>query len=518
MLYMLLPVAEYLAPTRRTIYHQLLPITTLTRGALIDLLFLGVLAGIGFVVIDHVAPRYRQLLWLPVLVVTSWVVARDISVSMGGIMARMHMLQLTPYVPLAVLLAATGLMFFAPRIYSYCIRGTAVLLAAGGIALIALILPQLTIASFSRLPREQADFIRATEEQWQPGKLRVVWILFDELSYRQALERPQTGIQLPAFASLAAQSITFSHLEPVGSETEQVIPSLLLGQQVADEKGAMDGNLLVRFALDSPWQRFDQNETVFAEAKRQGWKTGVAGWYNPYCRILNAVLDRCYWTYHPSMMGVLFSRLSSDHSTWENARDGLPLAARLAALGHKEISSQGTRDDYRNLLLQGKDLVQDTNTRLAFIHMPVPHPPGIFRNPNVAGNQAFDYLGNLILADRALGQFLQLLAKSPAAADTVLIVSSDHSWRVSRWRASPGWTKAEERATDGGVFDRRPVLMVRFPGQNKPQQIDRPESAMIVHNLLLDLIQGKVHSPEEWIAKLPVTTPAENEAAQNRAD
>jgi hypothetical protein len=72
----------------------------------------------------------------------------------------------------------------------------------------------------------------------------------------------------------------------------------------------------------------------------------------------------------------------------------------------------------------------------------------------------------------------------------------------------PGWSKDEERATDGGVFDQRPVLMVRFP-QNaqaekpKAERLDRPESAMIVHGLVLDLIQGKVRTPEEWLATLP---------------
>jgi hypothetical protein len=167
--------------------------------------------------------------------------------------------------------------------------------------------------------------------------------------------------------------------------------------------------------------------------------------------------------------------------------------------------NEGVRKDYRKILREGKALIQDPDIRLAFIHMSVPHPPGLVRNPTVTGPDAFDYLGNLILADQTLAQFLNLLASSPAAADTVLIVSSDHSWRVPRWRG-PGWTKAEERATNGGFFDPRPVLMVRFPdqgGQFKAERIDRPESEMIEHRLLLDLIDGKVRTPEDWIATLP---------------
>jgi hypothetical protein len=146
--------------------------------------------------------------------------------------------------------------------------------------------------------------------------------------------------------------------------------------------------------------------------------------------------------------------------------------------------------------------------------MPVPHPPGLTRNPS--GEHDFDYLGNLVLADQAMAQFLNSLAASPAAADTVLIVSSDHSWRSSLWRVAGGWTRAEERATNGGFFDQRPVLMVRFPQQTRGEQIDRPESAMVVHRLVLDLIAGKVHTPEGWIATLPPAAAAVNQVANKK--
>jgi hypothetical protein len=35
---------------------------------------------------------------------------------------------------------------------------------------------------------------------------------------------------------------------------------------------------------------------------------------------------------------------------------------------------------------------------------------------------------------------------------------------------------------------------------------------MIVHNLVLDLVRGNVRTPEEWIATLPASTPASNQA------
>lgn len=512
MLYLLPPFAEFLSPARRNFYHQLLPVTTLTRGMLIDVLLLGLLAGAGFVVLNSFTPRVRNFLWLPVLSAASWIVARDISTSLSNPVMRGHLLALTPYVPLAVLVLAISLLLLAPRIYSYFVRGAAVILAAAGIALVLVILPQLVIACFSRVPREQSSFARPVNEGWKPGELRVVWILFDELSYRQALERRQPGIDLPAFTKLAAQSVTFSQLRPVGYETERIIPSLLLGRPVADVSGDANGNLLLRYASDKTWEYFDQDATMFAAAQRQGWGTGIAGWYNPYCRILNRVLDHCYWTFNQSVAGELFSRLSSRQSTWQNARDGLPLAARFQRLWHHSPPNQALHADYRNLLNAGEALIRDPDIRLAFIHMPVPHPPGLFRNPSVPGEEGFDYLGNLLLADRALAKFLGSIATGPAAANTVVIVSSDHSWRVPLWRGEANWTQAEERATDGGVFDQRPVLMVRFPGQNTPEHVDHPQSEMIVHDLLLDLIAGRIRTSQDWLATLPGRMPAINQA------
>ena len=508
--YLLPPLAEFLSPARRQFYHQLLPVTMLTRGMLIDLLLLGVLGGIGFLLLDRAAPRLKRILWLPVFFGTAWIAARDISTTVHDPMLRGHLLRLAPYAPGVALAIFAALLLFMPRVYDYCARITAIIFAAGGIAVLLVVLPKLVMACFSRAPQEQASFNRPVSNAWQHGQMRIVWILFDELSYRQAFEHPQPGIDLPAFTKLAGESITFSQLSPVGYETERILPSLISGQPIADVEGDANGRMLLRHTEKSPWQHFDQSATIFAAAKRQGWGTGVAGWYNPYCRVLDTVLDRCYWTFGQSVAGELFSRLSSRQSAWENARDGLPLAARLQALWGHAAPNQALDEDYRNILHAGEDMIQDPDIRLAFIHMPVPHPPGLFPNPR--GEHASDYLGNLMLADRALAQFLHSLDASPSGNDTVLIVSSDHSWRVPLWRGVPGWTKDEELATNGGVFDQRPVLMVRFPKDAKAERIDRPESEMIVHNLVLDLVRGNVRTPEEWIATLPATTPASNQA------
>lgn len=512
MLYLLPLIADFLSPSQDTFYHQVMPITPLTRGVLLDLLLLTFLLAAGFAWLRGIqSVSLRRMLWLPLLFVTAFVTER-------GLVKTLHNLSAGPTLPgwaehpsWMVLAAAILLLLFAPRYYDLATKASEAFLISAGVATLFIVLPQLLYASINHAPPEQASFILTVRQPWRPGQPRILWVLFDELSYDQVYEHRQPDISLPAFDGFQKESVSFSQLVPEGDRTESVIPALFLGRPIAQVKSDREGALLWRSSPASDWQRYPPQATVFAEAQRQGWATGVVGWYNPYCRILATVLDRCYWTYR-EFGGVRFNRLSSRQSTWENARDGLPIVPQIENAWRNNSSTQNHLLDYRTVLTQAKSLIEDETIRFAFIHLPVPHPPGIFPDPTSRNVAKEDYLGNLILADRALAELRSLVSKTAGAADTIFIVSSDHSWRVPLWRAAEGWTRAEERASTGGAFDHRPVLMVRFPGQNGPRSIDQPQSAMIVHQLILNLIAGNARTPDEWIATLPPAMPETNQA------
>lgn len=516
MLYLLPLIASFLSSSQDGFYHQVMPITSLTRGVLLDLLLLSVLLGAGIAWLEGMrSDLLRQCLWLLVLFVIAWVAERGAVAFLHNISNTIYLPEWLSHVPWIMLAIFVALLVFARRYYGFVIKAATFFLASAGIASVFVVLPQLVYASFNHAPPEQASFSRPVSRPWRPGESRIVWLLFDELSYNQAFEHPQPGIHLPAFSRLQQESVSFSQLTARGNFTDYIVPSLLLGKPISAVKSNRRGELLWRYGANHDWHQFDASATVFAEAQRQNWSTGIAGWYNPYCRLLADVLDRCYWSFQDFGGGSRFSRLSSERSTLQNARDALPLVPQIEnVLEHGKASrghtSQSHNKDFRSVLHEAKSLIADQEIRFAFIHLAVPHPPGIYPDPLQPGRE--DYLGNLILADQTLAELGAEIQKTPAAADTILVVSSDHSWRVPFWRSAPGWTPAEERATDGGVFDQRPVLMVRFPGQNKPQQINRPQSEMIVHGLLLDLIEGKVRTPEEWIESLSSGIPNANQA------
>jgi hypothetical protein len=124
---------------------------------------------------------------------------------------------------------------------------------------------------------------------------RIVWILFDELSYEQAFDHPASGIKLPNFDRLHTGSVLFSNLKPAGFYTERIIPSLFLGRRIDQIRSTVYGDLWYKDETQNRWLAYDPNITLFALAQRNGWSSGVDGWFNPYCRILASVLNVCFW-------------------------------------------------------------------------------------------------------------------------------------------------------------------------------------------------------------------------------
>jgi hypothetical protein len=498
LLYLLPLFAIFLAPGQDGFYHQVMPVTSLTRAALLDLILLALILGTLFIGLGRIkSSRLQGLLWLPVLFITALLMERGVAEFFRNVDTGLVFPSWMAHTPWILLAVAVALFLFADRYYTFAISAAEVFLSSAGIATIFLIVPRLVYVCFDHAPPEHAFFSHPATLPWQAGQPRIVWLLFDELSYGQIFDHRQAEINLPAFAQLQGESVSFSDLIPTGLRTQLVIPGLFSGQTASEMTSNHQGQLLLRSGAGENWHPFDPAATLFAAARRQGWGTGVVGWYNPYCRLLATTVDRCYWTFQEFAGGSRFNQLSSQRSTLENAIHALPLVPQVEIAFRKTNPPPTHEADYDRVLQQANLLIQDTNIRFAFVHLPVPHPPGIYPDPLAGGSK--DYLGNLILADKALAELRAVSAKTPAAADTILVVSSDHSWRVHEWRPLPGWTNGEERASNNGQFDTRPVLMVHFPGQTQQsaQLIESPVTAMIVHSLLLDIFNGKITKAED---------------------
>jgi hypothetical protein len=323
---------------------------------------------------------------------------------------------------------------------------------------------------------------------------RIVWILMDELSYDQAFASRQTDLSLPNFDGLARSSVSFSALQPVGTDTENVIPALFLGRPILQLRKSYLSPPSYRSEQQGAWRQFDQRDTIFADAKSLGWTTGIAGWYNPYCRLLPDVLDRCSWQYSDASSTTGMSgAIQSTNSVLRNLWVMLPFVSVTNAIAHVPPASayHSRYVDYTEVMANARSLLRDSRIRFAFIHLPVPHPPGFFNRKLNTFSDKGSYFDNLVLADRALGILWDDIGSTPAADRTVLIVSSDHSWRTFMWRGTMDWSAEAERATHGS-FDPRPVLMIHLPGQQTAHLIAKPVNVLITHTILEGLLHGQI--------------------------
>jgi hypothetical protein len=338
-----------------------------------------------------------------------------------------------------------------------------------------------------------------------PPRARIIWLLLDELSYQQLYERRFPGLQLPAFDQLAGQSTVFTHVVPAGEYTRYILPTLFTGLPSNAVNISARGLLL---SLKNPstgkWTPFHQHQTIFQDAIDAGYVTAIAGWYNPYCRIMPEVLDHCFWTYHESTPANLspnrslavdllrpFRRIWLDTKHLFGRGPGAPTDESRDIRQHSS--------DYRNLLRAGDAYLADPSINFLFLHMPIPHPYGFYdRNKKTFSTKHTSYIDNLALADRYLAHMRQLLERNNQWDSATIIVMGDHSWRTSSiWKDSMTWTDEDEAASHGGEFDPRPAYIIKLPNQQTPSRIDQTFSAVSTHALLDGLLQDHLQTPAD---------------------
>ena len=137
---------------------------------------------------------------------------------------------------------------------------------------------------------------------------RMVWIVFDELSYDQLFEHRAHDLNLPNFDALRSQSTLFTDVQPIGIQTVKIIPSLLTGH--ASTTSGSPSATSSRFTTPAcaGGIRSTDSQTVFAAAHQQGWRTAAVGWYNPYCTIYGDAIDDCYFMNLDRIDGLMAQR------------------------------------------------------------------------------------------------------------------------------------------------------------------------------------------------------------------
>jgi hypothetical protein len=322
----------------------------------------------------------------------------------------------------------------------------------------------------------------------QPAsKPRVVWILFDELAYKQTFESRDPSLQLPNFDRLRNESTLYTNIGPIAYWTTQVVPSLLLGRVVRTVTYTAGHRYLVR-TIDSPhWETFNVNASLFGMAKQRGVTTSIVGWCITYCPVFAGTATECYWSNDDAQdRGPTSLNASFAENVWFPLRilfEQFTMPAKAWA-DTADWRSQGHIASVKDMSAHALETLSTSQADLIFIHLPVPHPPEFWNRHTHTFASGGSYLDSLDYSDRLLGQMLNILQAQPRWAVTTLIVQGDHSWRTQLWRPVPGWSAEDERVSHGGQWDPRPVVMIHAAGQQNPKTVSTPINLMFIHDFV----------------------------------
>lgn len=523
-LLVLLPFFDQLLFPRSTVLlHHRLAFTNPISGILIDLIVISAVGFAALVLVPRLDSTFRQLvtgflaglvLWAFAFCFVSILILLPFGSSGGSIthalsgpppvLERAH--TIVSRLSISLPMVFTAFAALKPRITNALAH-----LLRYGLAAFAFcglwIVPQLLYLGFALHTTASFDHSSSVSAS-VPGR-RIVWVLFDELSYNLAFDHLPPGQQFPRLQALRSQSVSLANVQPLSFKTEQIIPSLLAGQEMEDLRGSSNGDLLHFDPAQHRWIKYNPQTTLFGLAQANGWNPGIAGWYNAYCRVFADVLTACSW--RPGIQDQFpFERIggSARKSAFANS---LVIPKYLFDLFFWRIDESPSStlnenlSDYRDLMAGGHKLIANGKIDFVFLHLPLPHPPGLYNRYTRQLCTCGNYLDNLALTDVALGELLDQIDHTPWKDRTTVIVSSDHSWRVPLWDGTEFWTP-EEASVSQDRFDERPVFIVHFPGQTSGTDIGQPVSELAEHDLIASMLQGKIQSPNDLTAALQSAT------------
>ena len=508
----MLPIlGPLVSPTHITVYHLVGPVSALFVPALFNLFLL---AAVLAVVLLLATPSHRLgiFIWSCFFFVMPWVLLRSL--------ATLYSWNLPHRVSLLLfgvgLLCALGFTLLwrpalTPRYESGRRLGTNLL----GLAAIFGCILTIQTCWFGWQARHLNDAPSATASNSTAPAAHslVLWIVFDEMSYAQAFESRAPGLALPTLDSFAAQSTTFTHTVPAGLYTDVVLPALMDGLPDDNIRASADGqslNLHLSATPTSPahWQLFNPAQTVFADAQSLGYRSAVAGWYNPYCRLLPAQLTSCFWTGQTDLTERFPARTIRANLFFPARRllHEIPsfLFAHHVRSADQVLNAQLHINDYNDLYAAGDAALSNPSLDFVLLHLPIPHPNGIYdRHRGVLTTGNSTYLDNLALVDKYLAHVREVLIQQHRWDGATVLIMGDHSWRTRLlWTTDPRWSAEEQTASHGGQFDDRPFYALKLPNQTTPAQITQPYKATNTRSLIDALLHHEITTPQQlaqWV-------------------
>ncbi len=404
------------------------------------------------------------------------------------------------YQSFAVILIVTGLLVFG-LVYR---RRTVARIAEGALVLaVPLVLTNTVIVSWTlirlgyRTDYSDRRAAAALSARKQAGT-RLVWVIFDEMDQALTFEQRPRGLKLPELDRLRSTSLVATNAKPAGSSTLLSVPSLTTGRQVRLAIPKAVDALELEFLDDAQRRTWRDSVNVFTAAHSMRMNTALVGWYHPYCRVFGDLLASCYWLPVLDVGNHLRRRAFADtlgirSYLFPYLRDVLGMRSLLDPAGITTEEGDLVHQSHAaiNAAIWEKSLsvVADSRFDFVFIHVPLPHPPGL----RAVGGALLEstsscYIENFRLVDALIGEWRSALEHAGLWENSALIVTSDHSLREF-WQAQPFWTEADGKLVGASDLDTVPLL-VKMPRQNRGAEISEPIGTELLYELAVGILRG----------------------------
>lgn len=302
---------------------------------------------------------------------------------------------------------------------------------------------------------------------------RVVWLIFDETDFwRLYGTEPVAQTGLTNFARLAKMAVFATNANSPASATLYSIPSLLAGVPIGGT-GIRIGTSASIFLqrTDGTFLPFGEATSIFGALAKRKLTASVLGFYQPYCKIF--VLQLCNSFPWPRVGGL-------DAALWANVPDSLTT----------ENWTPGYFGQVTESLIELLPTYLERDDALTFVHLNIPHLPAMYADKILglpdSGEPLVEYSRNLTVADKILGEIIQILQTQGAKHETVLIVSTDHWLRKSSYR-------------DPGKEGSRPIPFIVWKvGESKGVIVSHPISTVHTGSMILDYLDGRLSTQSDF--------------------
>ena len=285
--------------------------------------------------------------------------------------------------------------------------------------------PSIT-ANIGTLPTPQ-ESVKPTISQ----KENIYIFIFDEWSYWRSFNNRNLIAEFINLQQFKNASFTFHHAYPASAFTFTSIPGLLFQTTKRfTVEGGKQGFKSERF------YSIDEMGTIFHHPRELGYYTSIVGSYLPYGELLQGNVDFAKSISDAKWFGNSFFDVTKGHLITALLSFPTPFfdEERKVLTHYFKNQFQVKRNSVTHNMF--KTVIRNqTGPTYAVFHYMLPHHPFIYNREgpkklfNIYQQDVSNYYGNLAYLDSTIGNIISTLKKANKFNNSLIIITSDHSWR-----------------------------------------------------------------------------------------